>query len=464
MSPTDLYLHGFGVRYGLPVPLALYLYAAGAVVAVSFVLVVMFAGGKVGERATEYPRWEARWLRALGNALAVRFLLGLLGVVTLVTVVVSGFLGSQTATQNPEAYLVWVYFWASLVILTGLIGNIWTYLNPFRTMYRLAVRVVPHSERPLPGGIGIWPAIALYFAFAWLELASGYAGDPGVVAGLAAAYTVLTVVGMLAFGERTWLEQCEMFTVLFGIVARFGPVETERDESGRLVHVWLRPWGAGLLAPARAGWDLVVFVMLMLSSLAFDGLIGTPFWNATVTSPAGPFGSSFGRWSDPVQHTIGLAGLTLLFLLVFTLFTRAVIWLGRGQGDPVPALTAFALTLVPIALVYNAAHNYTYVTVTSQGIIPVLADPLHRGWHLLPVSQVFTPNLVFAQAATVWYAQLVLIVVGHVIAVYLAHLRAGELFKRARLVLISQYPMLILMVGYTMTSLWILAQPITSGG
>ena len=50
------------------------------------------------------------------------------------------------------------------------------------------------------------------------------------------------------------------------------------------------------------------------------------------------------------------------------------------------------------------------------------------------------------------------------IAVYLAHLRAGEAFRRARQVLVSQYPMLILMVGYTMTSLWILAQPITSGG
>jgi hypothetical protein len=214
----------------------------------------------------------------------------------------------------------------------------------------------------------------------------------------------------------------------------------------------------------RAGWDVVVFVILMLSSLAFDGVIGTGLWNNTITSPDGPFGSSFGRWPDPAQHTIGLAGISLLFLLVFVAFMRAVIWLGRGRGDPLPALTAFALTLVPIALVYNAAHNYTYVTVTSQGILPVLADPLHRGWHLLPVSPDFTPSLVFAHAATVWYAQLVLIVVGHVIAVYLAHLRAGELFKRAREVLISQYPMLILMVGYTMTSLWILAQPITSGG
>ena len=52
-------------------------------------------------------------------------------------------------------------------------------------------------------------------------------------------------------------------------------------------------------------------------------------------------------------------------------------------------------------------------------------------------------------------------VLGHVVAVYLSHLRAGERFKSASRVLLSQYPMLALMVLYTMTSLWILAQPIT---
>jgi hypothetical protein len=60
--------------------------------------------------------------------------------------------------------------------------------------------------------------------------------------------------------------------------------------------------------------------------------------------------------------------------------------------------------------------------------------------------------------------QVVLIVLGHVIAVFLAHLRAGERFQIASNALLSQYPMLLLMVLYTMTSLWILAQPITAGG
>ena len=36
-------LHGFGQRYDLPIGLALYLFAAGGVVLISFVLVVLFA-------------------------------------------------------------------------------------------------------------------------------------------------------------------------------------------------------------------------------------------------------------------------------------------------------------------------------------------------------------------------------------------------------------------------------------
>lgn len=464
MSATPLYLHGFGARYGLPVPLALYVYAGGAVVLVSFILVVAFAGHRVGERATRYPRREAPLLVTLGNSLAVRLVLGLVGVLTLLTVIVTGFLGSQTATKNPGSYLVWVYFWAASVILTGLVGNVWTYLNPFRTIYRLLSRVLPHrGDGGLPEAVGVWPAAALYFCFAWVELASGQASHPAAVAVLATAYAVLTVAAMFVFGERTWLGQGELFTVLFDVVARFGPVETERDDSGGLRRAWVRPIGAGLLAPVRGGWDRVVFVILMLSSLAFDGVTATDFW-ARLTDSAGPFAGSYGSWSDLVQHSIGLVCISAIFLVVFWLFMQGVLRLGGLRGDGMGAFTSFAFTLVPIALVYNAAHNYTYVTVTSQGLFPLLADPLQRGWHLFAVDPQFTPSLIVAQAATVWYAQLVLIVLGHIVAVYLAHLRAGQVFRKARAVLVSQYPMLILMVGYTMTSLWILAQPITSGG
>jgi hypothetical protein len=140
---------------------------------------------------------------------------------------------------------------------------------------------------------------------------------------------------------------------------------------------------------------------------------------------------------------------------------RLVIFFGKRKVDLTATVSAFALTLVPIALVYNAAHNYSYLVVQSQGLIPLLNDPLGKGWHLLPAVAHYQPSFAFAQVSTVWYAQVVLIVLGHIIAVYLSHLRAGERFRTAQRVLLSQYPMLVLMVTYTMTSLWILAQPIT---
>jgi hypothetical protein len=286
------------------------------------------------------------------------------------------------------------------------------------------------------------------------------AGQPWFVATAALVYSVITLAGMFLFGRDAWLEHCEGFTVLFDIVGRFGPVEAERDEAGRIIAVYLRPWGVGLLRPAPAGWDRVVFVILMLSTLAFDGIIVTPRWQdfigalAPLWTPLGPLGFFFAR-------TLGLVLLTVAFLLVFITFMELVVYLGKRNVDMTATISAFALTLVPIALVYNAAHNYSYLVVQAQAIVPLLNDPLGKGWSLWPAVAGFKPSFALAQASTVWYAQVVLIVLGHVIAVYLAHLRAGERFRTAQRVLLSQYPMLLLMVMYTMTSLWILAQPIT---
>jgi hypothetical protein len=289
------------------------------------------------------------------------------------------------------------------------------------------------------------------------------ANRPLIVAIAAAGYTIVTLAGMAVFGRDEWLDHSEAFTVLFGIIAKFGPVEAERDELGRITAVYLRPWGVGLLQPGPAGWDRVVFVILMLSTLAFDGIEASQSWqNFTVTLE--PLWLPLGASGFFAIRTAGLVLLTGAFLLIFIAFMELVIYFGNRRADLKTTATAFAFTLVPIALVYNAAHNYSYVVVQSQGLIPLLDDPLAKGWHLFPALAGYKPSFVLAQASTVWFAQIVLIVVGHVIAVYLSHLKAGEKFRTAQRALLSQYPMLLLMVMYTMTSLWILAQPITAGG
>ena len=453
-------LHGFGQRYDLPISLALYLYAAAGVVVISFVLVVLFTGDQVGAKALQYPRRPAPMLASIARTSWPRVIGGAIGVVGLLTIVITGLFGSSNPLYNPAEYLTWIYFWAGLFILSGLVGNLWYLVNPWAALYdavRRMVRVGPALKLP---NVGVWPAAAAYFSFACLELTTGMANRPWLVAILAVVYSGVTLAGMILFGRDEWLERCEAFTVLFGIVGRFSPVEAERDETGRISNVYLRPWGVGLLKPSPTGWDRVVFVILMLSTLAFDGILATPSWQdftialEPIWLPMGTFGFFFVK-------TVGLLLLSVTFFLVFITFMELVVFLGRRNVDLKATVSAFALTLVPIALVYNAAHNYSYVVVQSQGLIPLLNDPLQKGWHLWPAVAGFTPSFALAQASIVWYAQVVLIVLGHVIAVYLAHLRAGERFRTAQRALLSQYPMLLLMVMYTMTSLWILAQPIT---
>ena len=63
-------------------------------------------------------------------------------------------------------------------------------------------------------------------------------------------------------------------------------------------------------------------------------------------------------------------------------------------------------------------------------------------------------------ARAVWFLSIGAIVAGHIIAVYLAHHTATRTFGNRALAVRSQYPMLALMVMYTVVSLWIVAQPI----
>lgn len=457
---TAILLHGFGPRYDLPIATALYLYAAGGVVFISFVLVVLFAGDRVGPNATDYPRLAVPWLLPLARSPWPRIVGGVIGVLALVVVVVTGFFGASNAFYNPSEYIVWIFFWATLVILSGLVGNLYYFLSPWTAIYDALARLVrirPPLKMP---DVGLWPAAAAYFAFACLELTTGLAVRPQIVALAAVVYTVVTVAGMFLFGREDWLEHCEAFTILFNIVARFAPVESKRDEDGKVTAVYVRPWGVGLLQPWKSGWDRVLFVILMLSTLAFDGVSATPAWQ-DFTVALKPYWLPLGSFGLFAVRTFGLVLLTVAFLLVFISFMEAVMFLGKTSVDAKATVTSFALTLVPIALVYNAAHNYSYILVQSQYVIPLLNDPLHRGWNLWPAVAGYAPNFGLAQASTVWYADIVLIVLGHVIAVFLSHLRAGERFRTAERALLSQYPMLLLMVMYTMTSLWILAQPIT---
>ncbi len=450
---NGIYLHGFGARYDLPISLVLYLYSAAGVVVISFVLVAALAGERTGERATRYPTLRSGLLTRLDASPWPRRLGGAIGVIALATVIVTGIWGTQNPLINPAEYLVWIYMWAAMVILTGLLGNIWAYVNPFAALYSVIRPMVPAPARELPKALRIWPAAALYFAFATFELASGLANRPALLGAAALVYTLFTLAGMVLFGAEAWLGRVEFLTVLFDLVARFAPIE--RDAHG---EVRLRPWGVGLLRPYPEGWDRIAFIVLTLASLAFDGITATQGYQS-LTTGLRPIWSQAGAFGAPLFKGVSFLVLALLFLVVFNVFMAVVIYFGSVKVKLVPTMTAFALTLIPIALVYNAAHNYSYMVIQGQGLPMALQYAFSQG-----PPPTFVASFALANAALVWYLQVILIVIGHVIAVFLAHMRAGERFRTARNALLSQYPMLILMVAYTTVSLTILAQPVTRGG
>ncbi len=342
------------------------------------------------------------------------------------------------------------------------------------------------GQHTYPSRLGLWPAVAGYLAFAWFELASGWSAKPRMLALAAILYTACTLAMMARYGRDAWLAHGEVFSVLFHLVGAFGPVEISaadpracggcqaycspgmtscidcpacfRVAASRAVA--LRPWGVGLLRLGGGGWDTVTFVILTLSSLAFDGLSGTPDW-MSLENVLGPTLDPLGGFGHMLLQTAGLLTLSGLFLAAFALVVRRVERLGRLRGATIEVTTLFAFTLIPIALVYNAAHNYTYIAIGSQGLIPLLADPLQKGAHLLPLGD-HQVSFALANAQVVWYLQIALIVMGHMLAVYVAHVRALLLARHGRDAVLSQLPMLVLMVVYTMSSLWMLAQPLTS--
>src|SRR5712664_4769401 len=101
MLATGILLHGFGQRYDLPASLALYLFAAGGVVVISFVLVVLFIGDQVGAKAIEYPRRAVPFLLPIARSPWPRIVGGAISVLALAAIIVSGLFGSPDATRNP---------------------------------------------------------------------------------------------------------------------------------------------------------------------------------------------------------------------------------------------------------------------------------------------------------------------------------------------------------------------------
>ncbi len=502
--PSMVWAHGFGQRYDLPIPLGYYLTGSVAAVFLSFAVITFFARS-VGDQGS-YARLNLLGLRPC-HWLASPFLLAAIraGVVFVFVVsLVAGLAGPQDPARNLLPVMVWVIWWVGMAYASALLGGVWALINPWATIFgwleHLYQWIRPGRSLSLgvryPPRLGVWPALVLFLVFTWCELVWTNNAVPSSLATSILVYSVITWFGMFVFGKHPWLRGGEAFSVAFGLLARFAPTEyrvadgttcrlsaegtTEcvnhlecfvaADRKNRELN--LRPPGMGLLIDAAVPVSTMFFVVLMLSTVTFDGLIATPFWQQVIETVPGWRWSMraffelemLGIYRDQTTMTLGLILFPLLFFSLYWIFSAMMKWAGSiGSSNTMISVSriaaAFVLSLVPISIAYHLAHYLSFLLIVGQVAIPLVSDPLGYGWDLFGTTD-YRANIGIIGARTVWYTAVASIVLGHIIAVYIAHVVAMRIFASTRSALLSQGPMLVLMLFYTFMSLWILAQPI----
>jgi hypothetical protein len=433
--------HGFGQRFDLPLPLWLWVSGAGATLVVTFAVMALFV------RNVRLPRIRvfavpAFLLTSLRCLAALAFLLTL----------AAGFFGAQDPYRNLAPTMVWVLWWVGFAFVCALVVDLWALASP------LALFPEGRGLMRYPPGMGAWPAVALFFCFAWAELVWRDNDVPSYLAAALLAYAAITWAGMLLFGRAAWLEHAEAFSLAFGILGRFAPLEL----AGRELR--LRAPGAGLVGEREPSISMLVFVLLMLATVTFDGFMETALYQSLATSaqqefPGLLFGlSERGLGESEVLATLALVAFPIVLLGAYWLTAWGMARLA-GAASVSRVARAFVLSLVPIAVAYHLAHYFSLLLTAGQFVIPLASDPFGFGWNLFGTAG-YKVDLGILSPYVFWYSAVVLIVAGHAIAVFVAHLEAWRLFGNRRDALASQMPLLVLMVAYTMLSLWILAQPI----
>src|SRR5215207_1925756 len=194
-ASTPAGAHGFGQRYELPLPLPLYLFGAAAVVVLSFVVFALFVRRPTGPHRRPYVHLLAGPFGRIIGCPAIFMALRLAVLSLFVIVILAGLIGDQNPYRNIAPTLVWVVWWVGLAFVAAFAGDVWSLVNPWRTVFdgaqwlsrRLGRTGALGLRLPYPAALGAWPGCLLLLAFSWTELVDPNAASPMHISALAIA-------------------------------------------------------------------------------------------------------------------------------------------------------------------------------------------------------------------------------------------------------------------------------------
>lgn len=428
--------HGLDVKGEVPLPLWAVAVGGATALVLSFVIL-----GTIWRE----PRFEHGAPAVLLPEPAGRAVAGLgwfgrvAGLAAFAVVWAAALFGPFSADENLAPYAIYVALWTGGLVVSGLVGDVWSAISPFETVGDAAARLNGDAgAEPAPvDAIGVWPAAGLLLGFGWLELVHPTPADPRTLGVAITVYVGILVIGAAWWG-RPWLRSAEAFGALFRLVAAMAPLC--RDERGRLR---LRPPLAGLgnLDPPPGTAALVI---VALGITTFDGVTRSALWETIIGNRA--------DWAAVPHLSVGLV---VTLGLVAAIYVGAMAYAARQVGRRTSELVdAFAHSLVPIAVGYAVAHYFSLLVFQGQRLIALASDPLGTGADLFGTVG-WTIDYELVSPLVIGVVQAGAIVVGHLAAVVLAHDRAIAMFE-PKLAVKSQHVLLDVMVVYTVAGLVLL--------
>jgi len=422
---TALLAHGLGGSTDLPIPYTYALLGAAWTLTFTFAVVAF---------AWRRPRFDPdkpghplpEWVTTFVDSPVTRWGAGLLALAFTGWVGALSFTGPQGAS-NPLPGVFYVLLWVGLVAVSLLIGPVWRLISPVRTL----IRLIPATTGRLryPARLGYWPAAAGLFAFVWLELASADPGSLAAIRNWLLIYLAVTLAGALCCGQR-WLSNADPFEVYSTAASKLSPL---RRHAGRIVIG--NPFDHLRSLPVRPG--VVAVLAVLLGSTAFDSFSAMPVWRNFVDDNSG---SASGA---TLIRTAGLAVFVATVALTFWAAARATGGVDPQQRRELPGQMAHSL--VPIVIGYVFAHYLTYLVERGQQTIFLLF-----GMHDAQINYILSMHPAVLSSLKVGF-----VLAGHVAGVIAAHDRALRLLP-ARHRLTGQLAMMLVMVGYTFTGLYLL--------
>lgn len=414
-------LHGIASRSDLPLPFEAVLAGAGAVLLITFwILFFAWRRPRYGDDdGTPMPRLT-RFVDSRPVTLGLRLVVAAVWLLAAIALVFGA-----DRIDNPSVGFIYVWLWVGLVVASVLFGGVYAFTNPVRSLLarRGATRVaVDVRGSRLPGAVAL-------LGFLFLELVVPGGVTLPVLRAAAALWLVWTLAGALR--STAWIARAEPFEVYASTVARLSPWRRR----GGVIHRLSPLRNLASWAPPTGTWAVAV---VLLGGTAFDALSNSAAWVRATQ------GSGVPPW------LLGSAGLLLAVGLVWGLYALGC---GALRGGPAlrETMDRYSPGLVPLVVGYCLAHYGTMFYLEGQRTAIWFNDPLGLGHNLFGFVEAAPDVTLFAYPSVVAWAQVLLIVGGHVLGVLVTHdiaLRDGHGGAARR-----QLPLLAVMIGFTVGGL-----------